>query len=294
MKKNYIGTIGYIKGNLMSNPNLLDKGYNNQNFYPGAPNIPNSAIETLSRILPSDIAGLCLCLDAEINSRKGVHDESINGMQNLVYAPIGGNANTVGCAEKLNGTPTFTNKGIKLGGTCFYPAYGLDDLTIEFCIKFGDSVLNNVHFIAHDRWGEQGYQLYKNGNTIRMQAGSDASPNKYVAVDIPEGTVHFAITTKLTQANNTKLFVDGNLRPFTATINTIDNASIVKTNTRPFGLGGTGNESMESVTPTTENAYPAGAFYAANDVFHSFRLWSRQLTPEEIKTNYQADKRRFG
>lgn len=38
----FLGTIGYIKGNLMSNPELLDKGYRNENFYPGSTNIPNS------------------------------------------------------------------------------------------------------------------------------------------------------------------------------------------------------------------------------------------------------------
>ena len=38
----FLGTIGFIKGNLMSNPELLDKGYSNETFYPGASNIPNS------------------------------------------------------------------------------------------------------------------------------------------------------------------------------------------------------------------------------------------------------------
>ena len=45
MNRNYIGTIGYIKGNLMCNSELLDKGYSNDTFYPGAPNIPNSSTE---------------------------------------------------------------------------------------------------------------------------------------------------------------------------------------------------------------------------------------------------------
>lgn len=44
MEQGFLGTIGWIKGNLMSNPNLLDKGYSNENFYPGAENIPDSAI----------------------------------------------------------------------------------------------------------------------------------------------------------------------------------------------------------------------------------------------------------
>lgn len=36
---------------------------------------------------PKNTAGLCVWLDAEINSRAGVHDETVNGMQNLVYTP---------------------------------------------------------------------------------------------------------------------------------------------------------------------------------------------------------------
>ena len=46
----FLGTIGWIKGNLMSNPNLKDKGYSNENFYPGAPNIPNSGSENIVKL----------------------------------------------------------------------------------------------------------------------------------------------------------------------------------------------------------------------------------------------------
>ena len=38
----FLGTIGYIKANLMSSPALQDKGYSNENFYPGAESIPES------------------------------------------------------------------------------------------------------------------------------------------------------------------------------------------------------------------------------------------------------------
>lgn len=46
----FLGTIGWIKGNLMSNPNLLDKNYNNENFYPGSPDIPNSGADDLVKL----------------------------------------------------------------------------------------------------------------------------------------------------------------------------------------------------------------------------------------------------
>ena len=41
-QQGFLGTIGYIKANLMSSPALQDKNYSNENFYPGAENIPDS------------------------------------------------------------------------------------------------------------------------------------------------------------------------------------------------------------------------------------------------------------
>lgn len=38
----FLGTIGYIKANLMSSSQASEKGYRNENFYPGAENIPDS------------------------------------------------------------------------------------------------------------------------------------------------------------------------------------------------------------------------------------------------------------
>ena len=76
-------------------------------------------------IFPKNIAGLVMCLDGEINSRNGVHDESINGMQNLVYSPVFGH-NLKGYKEVLNGIPAFTDNSMVLGGTAFYPDYAND------------------------------------------------------------------------------------------------------------------------------------------------------------------------
>lgn len=45
----FIGTIGYIKGNLMSSSALVDKGYSNETFYPGAENIPDSENDLLGK-----------------------------------------------------------------------------------------------------------------------------------------------------------------------------------------------------------------------------------------------------
>lgn len=41
-QNNFLGTIGWIKGNLLTSSDIGEK-YSNENFYPGAPNIPDSA-----------------------------------------------------------------------------------------------------------------------------------------------------------------------------------------------------------------------------------------------------------
>ena len=51
----FLGTIGWIKGNLMSNSELLDKNYNNENFYPGS-NPPPSSNSTKPEF-PFEIVG---------------------------------------------------------------------------------------------------------------------------------------------------------------------------------------------------------------------------------------------
>ena len=46
----FLGTIGWIKSNLMTNSSLNGK-YNNQNFYPGSPDIANSTTYVENGIL---------------------------------------------------------------------------------------------------------------------------------------------------------------------------------------------------------------------------------------------------
>ena len=78
MEQGFLGTIGYIKANLMSSPALQDKGYSNENFYPGATNIPDSE-PTRPDGIPPVTDGLVVCVDGNVN----------NGFANLVESPIG-------------------------------------------------------------------------------------------------------------------------------------------------------------------------------------------------------------
>ena len=48
--KIFLGTIGWIKSNLMVSSQSSEKGYNNENFYPGAPNIPDSGSKDLIKL----------------------------------------------------------------------------------------------------------------------------------------------------------------------------------------------------------------------------------------------------
>ena len=83
-QQGFLGTIGYIKGNLMSNPNLLDKGYSNENFYPGAESIPESAVTHPKRYKyifvgkNSDPGRLELPMPINNNSRIEFEDFMIN------------------------------------------------------------------------------------------------------------------------------------------------------------------------------------------------------------------------
>lgn len=253
---------------------------------------------TTGGIFPKNIAGLVMCLDGEINSRNGVHDESINGMQNLVYAPYAGKSSTTGCLEVLNGTPTFTDKGCKLGGTCFYPSYSHNNLSFEMCLELGAAISSNGHHWILQNVGKSssygGFQIFINGNTkaICFQAQNTSGPStKTIAIPFTSNKVYFAVTSVLNTANSTKMYLNGDeVQPTTYT-DGIASALSYATN---VSLGGQNSTSTSSTTPTESNLYPAGAFYCPNDIFYSVRQWNRILSADEIKQNYLQDKKRFG
>ena len=249
-------------------------------------------------VFPKNIAGLVMCLDGEINSRSGVHDESINGMQNLLYAPYAGKSSTTGCLEVLNGTPTFTDKGCKLGGTCFYPSYSHNTLSFEVCLELGDAILSDgLHFIIQNLGKNSsygGFQILTNNfeKAIFFQVQNTYSPvTKNIGIPFTSNKVYFAVTSVLNTANSTKMYLNGEeVQPTTYT-DGIASALSYATN---VSLGGQNSTSTSSSTPTESNPYPEGAFYCPNDIFYSVRQWNRILTPEEIKQNYLQDKKRFG
>lgn len=247
-----------------------------------------------SGLSPAKMAGLCFWLDGEINSRAGMRNQAINGMQNLVWNALTGSS-AAGYTEKLNGTPTFYEKGMKLGGTCFYPSYNFDDVTVEFAVEFGSLALedgNNIHYILDSRSGATGFQVYtaealaEGDMIVRFEGGNWA---KNVTVRTKSKRFHCVITSKMSVANSTKIYLDGELANFSGG----DAIATRKTANAPLSVGGTTESRMVSTTPTASNPWIAGAFYAPDDIFHLVRMWSRQLSEEEIKENYEEAKTRF-
>ena len=260
-------------------------------------------------VFPKNIAGLVMFLDGEINSRDGAHNESVNGMQNLVYSPVFGH-NSLGYKEVLNGTPTFDSKGCILGGTCFYPDYANDEMTIEFCVVQTQSLENqplHQQFIIHGFKGNEGYQIWLSDNSfddvslknvVTFQACNSSGPqSKDISAKFTQTygeKIYYAMTTKFSDANSTKVYMNGVL--VTELVNNYDGVSLAGTNSGVInvGLGGLCSANTTSSTPTSSNKFPAGAFYAPYLKWYSFRKWSRRLTPDEIKQNYLQDKKRFG
>lgn len=260
-------------------------------------------------VFPKNIAGLVMCLDGEINSRAGVHDESVNGMQSLVYSPVLGH-DSKGYEEVLNGTPAFDSKGCILGGTCFYPDYDNDEMTIEFCVEMTRSMEGQPlyqQFIMHSWRNNGGFQLWIGDsawdnttfkNTVTFQApDSSAQVTKNIAAKFTQTygeKIYYTVTTKFSEANSTKVYMNGAL--VTELANNDDGVSSFgnSSNYTNIGLGGLCSDKTTSSTPTSSNPFPGGAFYAPYLKWYMFRRWSRRLSSEEIKTNYNNDKKRFG
>lgn len=256
---------------------------------------------TINTDILKNTAGLVMWLDGEINSRAGVRDTSINGMQNLVYTPFAGKSSTAGFCEKFNGTATFNDKGCKLGGTCFYPSYHIaDDVTVDFVIDLGQCALeaNKIHIVFDHRYITSGFQvvideeldLNRYGIVFDCGNSNKAQAKLLRAYTSNNKKIYCTVTSKLSVANSTKIYLDGKL----AETSGADDEATPKNYSYALALGGMASNSMSTSTPTNSNQWGDGAFYAPNDVFYAFRLWSRQLSEKEILDNYKRDFERFG
>ena len=270
-------------------------GLTPQDALPGGGGGSTTVIEGLCA---KNTAGLCVWLDAEINSRAGVHDETVNGMQNLVYTPYVKKTETVGCLEKLNGTPTFTGKACKLGGTMFVPSYEQTALTFEFVGSFESNVFDNVisKQLIINNIISGGFQTMFTSNAYHYQvynASSARTKQLQYALNIEPGKVyHIAVTDVLGKTGTTKLYIDGEFVETTLLTDSDGGVCPTATDIRNMGIMGVNSTSTTSIYPVEKNTQ--GAFYGEYTNINTLRLWNRALSAEEIKQNYNNDKRRFG
>lgn len=247
-------------------------------------------------VTPQNLGGLCLYLDAEINSRKGVRDESVNGMQNLVYTAFK-QSKGLGCLEQLNGKATFKDKAITLGGTCYYPNYDLDELTIEVVFQVNDNEATNATSVLLDTaWGG-GFQItyYEVDNRVGFAAYDTSGNNAKRAIgfsDFKSQKRYVTVTTKLSEANSTSIYIDGVKLDSSAV--TLDGTTGTMSTGYNMGIGGIKNSSTSSVAYNSSSPNGHGVFRCPNIDFSLLRMWSRKLSDSEVVANYNNDKRRFG
>lgn len=241
-------------------------------------------------------AGLVMWLDGEINSRAGVRDTSVKGMQNLVHIPYAGKSTTTGFNEVLGYKPIFNDdKSITLTGRCDYPMYQVDDFTLAWCIKFTPRTSSGYtrHSIYAASPSGGGFwncvDVYKDKIIVNL-AGynsggislSTQTKTGSVQVTSESGTInklYFTVSGKLTQSNTLKLYVNGELKSEAkdgvgAVASKLGNGSC---------LGG--NAGISSF---------GSAFSCDGDRFYTVKLWNRQLSEKEILDNYKRDFERFG
>jgi hypothetical protein len=246
--------------------------------------------------LLSSVGGLCVWLDGELNSRSGMRDENVNGMENLSYEPLLTKSTVSGCREVLSGTPTFGEKSCKLGGTMFVPCYEQDKMSFEFVGDFTTNNFNNIisQQLFTNSIYKGGYQVFLTNVALHYQlfnASNQIVKQYSLGIQVEPGKkYHLAVTDDFTATGVTKFYVDGSeVTPEVVKDQTGGCCTQTVTN---IGIMGVQSPSCTSVYPVANNG--EGCFYGEYTNINSFRLWNRVLTPEEIKKNYSIDKRRFG
>lgn len=276
---------------------LINKGVDvSNNFENFAEKIESIQGGEDSSITSKTLGGLCVWLDAEINSREGVHNESVNGMQNLMYAQYSGYENTSSCREVISGTPTFTNKACKLGGTMFVPSYKQYELTFEFVGNFDSNVFNNIisQQLFTNSVYKGGYQIMVTSDALHYQLFNSSNgqvKNFSYPINIEANkTYHFAITDNFTTTGVTKFYLDG--VEVTPTKHNDKTGGVCTSVGTCIGIMGVHSTTARSVYPATTNG--EGRFYGEYTNINTLRIWNRALNEEEIKENYNKDKKRFG
>lgn len=151
-QKNFMGTIGWIKSNLMISSQASEKGYSNENFYPGAPDIPDSAGP-----VPIAIPGT-LSSNGKINDRnileKGSYQTKRYGIYGSSGSSIAQYISEVTITFKANDGATSAIKLLQNGNSDDQLSLSYDSTSKKYKAKLeiGDTVHYSSPLIETGKW----------------------------------------------------------------------------------------------------------------------------------------------
>ena len=102
-KQGFLGTIGWIKSNLMISSQASEKGYSNENFYPGASDIPDSEAEQKQPLGPTIPVMTSNTTPYGVASAYTLNSMFGNGL----YAPYKAFTDNRSCSSSQAGTGNF-------------------------------------------------------------------------------------------------------------------------------------------------------------------------------------------
>lgn len=229
-------------------------------------------------VTPNKIAGLCLWIDGDCNTRNG-NDHSKDYMENLVYNPP--YTSTWGTIEAVdNGDNTWNGNLLQYGSWAHYPYISNQELTIDCVVKI-TSRTTRVGLVQCAYSGGFVLDIPENETNFQFRA-RDNSSSSYLTLKTPfeyDKLYYLACTIQ-----------DGKI---TLKVNEVNLSNTnFSTLVQPTALVSTavGTGSTTSSGGNTAGNYKL--WYGLN--LGMLRIWNRALTDEEIQANYQEAKTRFG
>jgi hypothetical protein len=237
--------------------------------------------EVEQRGLSPDITkGLSFWIDGQCNTRDGV-DHTIGHFEDLVFR--GSYSSTVGHQEYIKGESTWVGDYLKLANYAYYPQVYAPILTFETLFKLdADAVARGSYgWLICSAYSSNGYALrLSDDNRVYLYGASAEQYSSPLPVD---ETPQYVAATLNTTTGDFKLIVKNTGETITGTITSVNT---LPTRALNMGLGVIGNPNT-TVTSGNLNKWEGIQMGMC-------RIWSRALSDEELETNYQEVKARFG
>ena len=229
-----------------------------------------------------NIKGLCFWIDGQCNTRAGL-DHSKGYMENLVwnvpYAKTStGNPEAFGTGSVWNGDY------LKLNNFAFYPQVASSQITVEILFYYDsdrDTVTNGTYLLCN-RLSSAGWALQGGSETDNRVLCLTGSDEQYYLPAREYGAINYLVATFNTTEGKASMRV----------LNTgeemldIPMTDLTVKSSFNMGMGIAAGTSISS-TSSTKNRWCGVNIGMA-------RIWTRLLTEEEIQTNYEEVKARFG